>query len=189
MLTAPTGHLELVAFNPAATRQLAENQSDAPVAPSAMDHEGLRSVALGSWPWAVYGRANHPAFADWSLSAWASYPHLQIRTSVLPKPNPIDRPIVALGLRRRIGAVIPHFSMAAPILAQTDLLLTVSSVTMTASYEVHDLERRTPPLHLSSKDSSLFRSATNGEEPGTRWFLDRVLDAAKHLTDSKEGHA
>lgn len=184
-LSAPTVRLELVAFNPAAARQLAENQFDALVAPSALDHGGLRADALGSWPWAVYGRANHPAFADWSLSAWTTYPHLQIRTNVLRGQGPIDRGIVALGLRRRIGAVIPHFSMAAPILAQTDLLLTVPSVTMSASCDVCDLERRTPPLDLPSMGLSLFRSATSGEEPGTRWFLDRVLDAAKHLTDAQ----
>lgn len=29
----------------------------------------LRGWALGAWSWVVFGRENHPAFADWSLEA------------------------------------------------------------------------------------------------------------------------
>ncbi|MFK8024417.1 MAG: hypothetical protein AB8G26_10695 [Ilumatobacter sp.] len=41
-----------------------------------------------------------------------------------------------------IRAVVPHFSMAAPILAKTDLLLTVPSVAMGDSVPAYALDDR-----------------------------------------------
>ena len=133
----------------------------------------------------MYGRAGHPAFTDWSLSAWSAHPHLQVQTSVGRGQGPVDRQAPQLGSRREVGAVIPHFSMAAPVLAQTDLLLTVPSVAMGSTVAAYHLEHREIPFDLPQMGLSLFRSAAEGDEPGVRWFLDRVTAAFRRLNETQ----
>ncbi len=178
---APTVRVELAPFAPGAIRELSEGRYDALVAPTAVSNEGLRGQPLGSWSWGVYGRAGHPAFADWSLTAWAAWPHLQIRTSVVRGQGPIDQKASKLGIQRVVSAVVPHFSMAAPILVQTDLLLTVPSMILGGAAAAYDLERRDVPFELPRMGLSLFRSAAVGDEPGVRWFLERVEAASRRL--------
>ena len=181
--------VELAPFSTMAVRELSEGRYDALVAPSAVEHEGRRSEALGSWSWAVYGRRGHPAFSDWSLEAWSAHPHLQIRTTVLRGTGPIDQRAAEQGIDRVVGAVVPHFTMAAPILAQTDLLLTVPSIIMSGATAAYGLERREVPLDLPRMSLSLFRSAAAGDEPGARWFLERVAAASRRLDESARAGA
>ncbi|MEM6993710.1 MAG: alpha/beta family hydrolase [Myxococcota bacterium] len=178
---APAVRIELAPFGPTAVRDVTEGRYDGLIAPAALQNEAVRSVPLGSWPWAVYGRAGHPAFKRWSLKKWSAHPHLQVRTSVLRGQGPIDRLAEQQGIRRVIGAVVPHFSLAAPVLAQTDLLLTVPSVAMGGAAEAYDLGRRKVPFELPRMQLALFRSATTGEEPGVQWFLERVRSASRKL--------
>lgn len=181
---APGVRVELVPFPPGggAVRELVAGRFDALVAPSFIEQEGVRCESLGTWSWAVYGRSGHPAFQDWSPEAWSAYPHLQIlRTTDGSGQGAVGQRATAQGLPRVVGAAVPHFTMAAPILAQTDLLLTVPSVVMSSFVAPYDLERRDPPFDLPAMGLSLFRSATTGDEPGVRWFLERVALAARGL--------
>ncbi len=178
---APTVRIELAPFGPGAIRDVAEGRYDGLIAPSAIHNEALRSTPLGTWPWAVYGRAGHPAFSRWSLEKWSTYPHLQVRTSVLRGEGPIERTASERGIQRRVGAVVPHFSLAAPVLAQTDLLLTVPRMAMGHAADAYALEHRKVPFELAPVQLSLFRSATTGDEPGVRWFLDQVAAASQSL--------
>lgn len=179
--TAPHVRVELLPLSPRGVQDVADGHTDGLIAPQALAPDGLRGRPLGAWDWAVYGRPDHPAFARWSLSAWAAYPHLQVRTSVREGKGPIDRRTEALGVQRTVGAVVPHFTMAAPVLAHTDLLLTVPSVAMTTASRVYGLTRRPVPFELPGMHLALFRSATEGDEPGVRWFLDRVFAACRAL--------
>ncbi len=178
---APGVRVELAPFSHGAVRDLAEGRYDALVAPAFIKHEGLRSEPLGTWPWAVYGRKGHPAFHDWSAEAWSAYPHLQIRTTATQREGPIGKRATELGIHRVVGAVVPHFTMAPPILARTDLLLTVPSVVLTNATAAYDLERRDVPFAVPPMGMSLFRSAAAGDELGVRWFLTRVAAAALGL--------
>ncbi len=187
--TAPRVRVELAPYSAAAVRELAAGRYDALVAPDAARSGDLRGVPLGAWPWAVYAREGHPAFDDWSVEAWSAYPHLQVRTSVLEGRGPTDRRATELGISRVVRAVVPNFSMAAPVLAQTDLLLTVPSVTMGNAVAAYHLERREIPFDLAPMGLSLFRSAAEGDEPGVRWFLERVAAAFQGLDESHEGAA
>ena len=81
--------------------------------------------------------------------------------------------------------MVPNFSMAAPILAQTDLLLTVPSIAMGSTLAAYHLDRREIPFDLPPMGRSLFRSAAEGDEPGVRWFLERVAAAFSRLDESQ----
>jgi len=181
---APGARVELAPFSngDGAICELVAARYDALVAPTFLEHEGVRCESLGTWSWAVYGRQGHPAFQVWSPEAWSAYPHLQIlRTTDGRGQGEVGRRATEQGLHRVVGAVVPHFTMAAPILAQTDLLLTVPSVVMSNLVAAYDLESRDPPFELPPMGLSLFRSATAGDEPGVRWFLERVAVAARRL--------
>lgn len=73
--------------------------------------------------------------------------------------------------------------MAAPILAETDLLLTVPSVVLRGAADAYGLERHEVPFDLPPMGLSVFRSAAAGDEPGVHWFLYRILAATSSLGD------
>ena len=176
---APHASVEWASTSPMAVQKLTRGDYDALIAPRALKNEGLRSSPLGEWPWMVYGRSGHPAFQRWSLEAWSAYPHLQIGTTVIGGQGPIDRKLAQLGMTRRVTAVIPHFSMAAPIIAESDRLLTVPSILMRHLMGTYPLEERALPLELPPLSLSLFRSATRGAEESVQWLLKQV-EAAFH---------
>lgn len=88
----------------------------------------MRGTPFGAWRWEVYGGNELPAFRDWGIKAWASFPHLQASAASPSGKTPLDRAANARGAARKISAVVTQCSMAVPILAQTDMLLTVPSV-------------------------------------------------------------
>lgn len=171
---APGVQIELAPYSRAAARELADGRYDALIAPDASGDDDLRGEPLGSWTWVVYGRQGHPAFMNWSPTAWSEYPHLRVQTSGVVGEGPIDRWAEQFGVPRVVGATVPNFSMAAPILARTDLLLTAPSVAMSTSAAAFCLEHRELPAGLPDIRLSLYRSAAEGDEPGVRWFHDRV---------------
>ncbi|MEM6928187.1 MAG: LysR family transcriptional regulator [Myxococcota bacterium] len=178
---APSVRVELAPYSASAIRDLADGRHDAVVAPSASKQEGVRSEVIGSWPWAVYGRRGHPAFDAWSLNAWSAFPHLKV--AIGSSPGAVDRLAAKFEIRRVVGAVVPTFTMAAPILAQTDLLLTVPSLVMSQVTERYGLECREDPLGLPRMGMSMYRNAAVGNEPGVRWFLEHVAAAARPLAN------
>lgn len=181
---APGVRVELTAFSPTAVLEMGQGRFDALIAPSFKQKDDLRGTPIGAWPWVVYGRKNHPAFSDWSLETWGSYPHLQVSASASSGSSPIDRSAVERGISRHIGAVITSFSMAAPVLTQTDLLLSVPSIAMDDAAHVYGLERRAAPFDLKPLELTLFRSATTGDQPEIRWFHEKVAAASKALVPS-----
>lgn len=181
---APGVRVELSPYTSSATRDLADGRHDAVIAPSGRDQEGVRGEPIGSWHWAVYGRSGHPAFADWSLDAWAAYPHLKV--GIGTGTGPVEQRAATYDIQRVVGAVVPHFTMAGPILAQTDLLLTVPCVVMESMAALHELECRDEPLGLPDMGLSVYRNAAMGDEPGVRWFLERVMAAAARLTPQSD---
>lgn len=181
---APGVRVELTAFSPAAVLDMGQGRFDALIAPSFKQKDDLRGTPIGAWPWFVYGRKNHPAFSDWSIETWGNYPHLQVSASASSGSSPIDRSAVDRGISRHIGAVITSFSMAAPVLAQTDLLLSVPSIAMEDAAHVYGLERRAVPFDLKPLELTLFRSATTGDQPEIRWFHEHVAAAAQALVPS-----
>lgn len=182
---APGVSVEVTAFSPTASLDMNQGRFDALIAPSFRGKDDLRGVSIGAWPWMVYGRENHPAFAEWSLKAWARFPHLRVASSPTSGQNPIDRAAAELGETRRISAHVTHFAMAAPILAQTDMLLTVPAVAMDDTASVYGLEKRALPLDVKPLELSLFRNAITGDQPEILWFHQHVAAAAKALIASK----
>lgn len=178
---APNVRVEMTPFTPAWITEMKAGRCDALIAPRGLKADELRRQDIGSWPWVVFGREGHPAFADWSIEAWARYPHIQVRTAAPEGKGPIAKMAERLGIQRRIGAVVPHFSVAASALSRTDMLLTVPTVALGDSPESYNLEHRPVPFDIAPLELSLYRSATTGAEPDVRWFLERVSEVCSNL--------
>ena len=178
---APGVSVQVFAVAPTATVDMQTGRYDALIAPSFRQTDDLRGIELGAWPWVTFGRKDHPAFADWSLENWARFPHVLVSASSPSGRGPINQATSKLGVTRKIGTIVPHFSMAAPILAGTDMLLVVPSVTMHDLAAVYGLTQRSLPFEVPSLNFSLFHSATSGDEPASRWFRSHIEDAARSL--------
>ena len=181
---APAIQLEVSALPVNGMSDLRLGRYDALIAPSFKQSDELRGTVLGSWPWVAFGRKDHPTFADWSLDAWARFPHLQIGSGIATGNSPIDRRVAPLGVVRRIGAVLTHFTMAPPVLAQTDMLLNIPSVALQDAARAYGLTRRELPFEMTPLELTLFRSASTGDEPEIRWFHAHVAAAALALSQS-----
>ena len=133
-----------------------------------------------------------PAFADWSLDAWAKHIHVQVRTTGPQGKGPVDQAATKLGIERRIGAVVPNFAVAASALAQTDMLLTAPSIALrdaAGAYDLdvrdaagaYDLDVRDAPFALSPLTLSLSWNALTGDAPDVQWFVTHVRDVCTGL--------
>lgn len=178
---APGVSVQVFAFAPTETVDMRTGRYDALIMPSFRQTDDLRGIALGSWPWVTFGRKDHPAFIDWSPESWKRFPHVLVSASAPSGRNPIDLAASKLGMTRKIGAIVPHFSMAAPILAGTDMLLVVPSVAMHDLDAVYGLAQRDLPFDMPSLNFSLFHSATRGDEPASRWFRKHIGVAVQQL--------
>ena len=178
---APDVRVELLPFTPEAQVELKQGRCDALIAPSNVGADGLRGDPIGRWSWAVFGRRDHPAFSEWSMAEWASYPHLKVRGTGPEGKAPIDLMAAKEGIARKVGAVVPNFSTAASVLAQTDMLLTVPTVALSGADQAGRLAQKPAPFSMPDLELSLFWSAIDGDESDVRWFLDMVKEAASHL--------
>ena len=116
------------------------------------------------------------------MDAWTSYPHLQISgTTEGRRQGPIDKRLAQLGIERHVGAVVPYFSMAASILASTDLLLAIPSLSMVTMEKHFDFEHHAVPFELPRMSLSLSCSAVDSNDPGVRWFLEQIDVACQVL--------
>ena len=181
---APGVSVQVFTFAPTASFDMQTGRYDALIAPSFRQTEDLRGIELGAWPWLTFGRKGHPAFDDWSPENWARFPHVVVSASPPTGRNPIDLAASKLGVTRKIGAIVPHFSMAAPILSGTDMLLVVPSVAMHDIAAVYGLAQRSLPFEIPPLSFSLFHSATSGDEPASRWFRSHIEEAARTLGGS-----
>ena len=67
------------------------------------------------------------------------------------------------------------------VLAQTDMLLSIPSVALRDAAQVYRLVQRDLPFDVPPLELTLFRSASNGDEPEIRWFHAHVAAAAQAL--------
>ncbi|MEN0065779.1 MAG: LysR family transcriptional regulator [Myxococcota bacterium] len=182
---APRARLEIVPPGRGVSDDVRDGRVDLAVAPARAPSRGDSPICvehLGTIPWAVFGRAGHPALDTLDLDAWLAYPHIMVRTGSAG-PSQIDRLLEERGLARQITVHLPAFTMAPPLLATTDLLLTVPQTVLVPYAEAFGLRRVTPPLPLSPLPLGVHWSRHRGREPAVTWFRGQavsVLSAVLH---------
>ncbi len=107
---------------------------------------GAMSEALAEDELAVVMREGHPkAQAEWRLEDYARYPSVAI--ALLGEgTSDLDAELARKDIRRRIAVVVPSFSAAVAIVAQTDFVTTISRAYAQRFASSFSLVLREPPL-------------------------------------------
>lgn len=102
-----------------------------------------RQVKLQVDPYVVAMRRTHPAAADFDLEKWLRWPHIVV-SGKGSKRGSLEDVFVNLKLRRRVGAVLPSFTMIEPLLLQTDFISCAPRSTVLGP----NLVVLDPPIHV-----------------------------------------
>ncbi|NIF47381.1 LysR family transcriptional regulator [Enterobacter sp. Ap-1006] len=86
----------------------------------------IHSELLMDEHYVVAMREGHPAASGFSLERWLAWPHI-ITSGKGESVTPVDAELSRLGLRRRVGLVLPNFQMVPQLLAASDMLALLPS--------------------------------------------------------------
>ena len=87
----------------------------------------FRQATLFQERYVVAMRRGHPASAAFDLGRWLAYPHCVV-SGRGEAATPLDAELAALGLSRRVGAVVPSFLMVPSLLLGSNLIAMVPSM-------------------------------------------------------------
>lgn len=174
---APGVAVEWTALNLQTMTAIAESQIDiALVASTVALPEGVQRQATGEAQPLTLARKGHPAIASWGAQAWTRWPHIQVQLGerILGE---VERAVAEQGLKRTIGATIPNFSQIPALLARTNLLATMTPLVVNGDLEPFGLVALESPVPIRPTSFCFVWSFRLANDPGSRWFRERVMDA------------
>jgi DNA-binding transcriptional LysR family regulator len=181
--SAPGVSVEWLAPSVQTMSAVAEAQLDmALVTSSAAVPEGVQRTAAGDLHSVTFARKGHPAIASWSAEAWSRWPHIQVQLGERGKSD-VDRAVDEQGVKRTIGASVPNFSQIPALLAQTDMLATMTPLVMDGVMEHYGLRALQTPIPVKPTSFSFVWSFRLANDPGSRWFRALVMDAYTELEE------
>ncbi len=139
----------------------------------------LSETYIDDQPLCVVVRKGHPATRGrLDAKRYASFDHALVTPRGLPG-SPVDTALEALGLRRRVALRLPHFVVAALVVADSDLV-----VTQPRAFAEH-MATRAPlsvlplPFEVPVFRFSFGYSAAREGDPAHAWFRGVFLEAAR----------
>ncbi|HEX9461683.1 MAG TPA: LysR family transcriptional regulator [Alphaproteobacteria bacterium] len=178
---APGVRLDL---RPSGTLDIAErlDRGDLDLALGSMDNpaERFATETLLEDPYVMVMRRGHPASRrKLSPAAFAELPHLEI-SSTREDIGFIDRWLAGHGKTRRITLRVPYLS-AAPILVQSDLVVTLARRIAQEFVRNHPLQICEPPYESPQLHTSMLWHRRLDRHPAHRWLRDVVVSVTKSL--------
>jgi DNA-binding transcriptional LysR family regulator len=175
---ASSAALEVRAIPARSTEQILDDGADVVMGSFEDVPATLTQRHLFSDPFACVVRANHPRVdRAISLRTYLELPHLE----VLPAPNAqpglrIERALGTRAAQRRVVLRVPYFSLAARVLAESDLVLTMTrsfarELQRFAPLEIVDAPIKLPPLRFS-----LVWNRGRDIDRAHEWFRDLVAN-------------
>lgn len=181
---APHASVEWLAPSTQTMAAVGDGQIDiALVTSSAPLPDGVHRQAAGELHSVTFARNGHPAIADWGAAAWAQWPHVQVQLGERAKGS-VDSAADEHGLKRTIGARVPNFSQVPALVAQTDLLATMTPLVMDGAMERFGLRALQPPIPIKPTPFSFIWSFRLDNDPGGRWLRTLVMDGFTELKRS-----
>jgi DNA-binding transcriptional LysR family regulator len=178
---APGVQVEWLAPTAQTMASIADGQLDlALVTSSATVPDGVQEQTAGQLHSVTFARKGHPAVRSWSAVAWSQWPHIQVQLGERGKSD-VERAASEHGLKRRIGASVANFSQVPALLAQTNLLATMTSLVMDGAMQRFALCALEPPIPIRPTSFSFVWSFRLANDPGSRWFRTLVMEAYKDL--------
>lgn len=171
---APRAALEWTAPAEDMQAELLEGTLDLAIVPASLHlADGLQSTPVGALRWACFGREGHPAWARWDTAQWAAWPHVVVRVGNRLN-SPVSQTSAFLGIERRIGAWVPHFSAVAPLLAHSDLLATLPLAALVDSMAMHLLRVQALPFPITPMAHVLVQSVRHANDAAQIWLRTQV---------------
>ena len=125
--------------------------------------------------------ARHPVRSKrFTLDQYLKYQHVVVDV-LSGQQTPVDRPLAARGLKRRVGLLLPYFLPAALAVARSDMILT------TPSRLARRLERGAgvrvvkAPRELAGFNYEMAWHTRLTSDPAHEWFRDQVRAVARKL--------
>jgi DNA-binding transcriptional LysR family regulator len=169
----PSGTLDIV-------DRLDRGDLDLALGSLASPGERFAASALVEDEFVMVMRRGHPASrGKLTAKAFAALPHLEISSS-REDTSFIDGWLGELGLARRIALRAPYLS-AAPILVQSDAVVTLSRRIAQEFIRNHPLELRKPPYASPRVRTMMLWHRRLDRHPAHRWLRDVILSMTKSL--------
>jgi len=117
----------------------------------------LRTEPLGTYPYAVVMRRDHPAAAaeTFDLDRWLAFPHVVV-SGRGDRQGSVDAALARIGRHRRVATVAPTFLHALELLCDTDLLAAFPTGVMACTAAAR-LTSRPVPIALEPVSLHLVR--------------------------------
>lgn len=140
---------------------------------------GVVEEHIGEQVLRVVARRGHPATRG-RLDArrYASYDHALVTPRGLPG-SLVDTALEGMGLRRRVVLRLPHFAVAALVVAESDLLVTLPETFARRMAEHAPLTVLELPVPIPTFRFSLGYSAAQRDDPAHTFFRGVCLDVAR----------
>ena len=124
-------------------------------------------------------RADHPlATGELTLERFISVPHL-LHSANGSRDGAMDVVLAGLGLSRRLGAVVAHLSAVPEILAQTQMIISLSARLARQMAGNHRLVVREPPVNVRHTRLSMIFHRRFEADPGHAWLRRLLLAEAR----------
>jgi DNA-binding transcriptional LysR family regulator len=160
---------------------LASGAVDVLLAPHGPHASGLYQRQLFDESFVVAMRAGHPAATGkLTVDRFCELSHLLIS----PRGQPggaVDDALAALGRRRHVAVMVPHFLVAPHVIAASDLVITMAMRMVAAFAATFELVTRPTPLPVPGFTIHLQWHERTHADPGQRWFREQVAQVAASL--------
>jgi DNA-binding transcriptional LysR family regulator len=140
---------------------------------------GLVQQRIGELSMVSVLRAGHPSLrAPLDLDAFLALDHVLVTPRNLPG-SPVDDALEAMGRTRRVVLRLPHFTAAAFVVAQTDLVISLPRPFAEAMARSTPLAIVPLPLDLPPFAFAVAFHEAYSLDPAHRWFRERFVDVAR----------
>lgn len=140
----------------------------------------LRTEPLGTYPYVVVMRRDHPAAAEtFDLDCWLAYPHVVV-SGRGDRQGSADAALALLGRHRRVATVAPTFLHSLELLCNTDLLAAFPIGVMGCTAAAR-LTTRPVPIALEPVSLYLVRHRRTDLDPIVALVADLVRAVAPRL--------
>ncbi|MEM0952619.1 MAG: LysR family transcriptional regulator [Pseudomonadota bacterium] len=137
-------------------------------------NDAVDSLYLYDTPYKVALRPGHPlAKPDMTLEEFADADHLLVSLTG-DTVGFTDRVLSQRGLKRRIAMTVNHFYGLAPILAESDLIAVVPTVTIEPAVIGGQVVLVDSPVLVSSSSLASFWHRRQARDPGLHWLRGHV---------------
>jgi DNA-binding transcriptional LysR family regulator len=180
---APGLRLRVEPFVADSGTHLLRGELDAVIAPRAALPESLRAVTLREEPYLAVLRQGHPALRrGLNLARFASLEHVAVSPSG-GRSFAVDAALAALGQQREIARVVPNFSQALLLVAESDLIAVLPRSFAERFAARLRLCLVPVPLALAPARLALGWSPARHAEPLHAWMRQQLAESA-HLPDA-----